>query len=611
MFHNPKFLYCFLIIWIYQLSFAQENTKPVDSAKMYISIEKYSKKNKFTTFMHKLIFEPVVKQKKNRKHSPKTITKKYSKSEGKIIREINITTLDPFGYSEIDTTRKPKSFSNKTGNFLHIKTNNLAIKNLLLIKKNEPLDSLLVKESERLIRSQRYIRRVLVNVVPVAQSSDSVDVFIRVMDSWTIIPDLLISPSKYNFRLTERNFLGTGHEFSNSYTKSLNTNQYAFETNYFIPNVLNTFVGIHLNYEKYLDGNYFKSINIERPFYSPYTRWAGGVNLGQQLNKLIIAEDNPIIETQNFKYNFEDYWAGVAFQIFKGNSEHDRATNFITTVRYFNKKYVEKPILSPEKSAIYSDEKLYLISFGISSRKYVQDKYVFNFNVTEDIAKGFVYSITSGTLTRNNEEKFYAGAKFAKGNYFEFGYLGGNIEYGTFFKHGKTIQSTAVFQLIYFTNLLETGKWKFRQFIKPQLIIGNNQIDESPYKLTLNGDTGIQGFNSETLFGSKKLLVTFQTQAYPSWRVIGFHLNPYFIYSMGMIGQNQIGFTQSKLYSQIGLGFIISNEYLVFSSFQLSFSYYPIITADGNSTFKSNAIRTGDFGLQDFEIGKPSLVQPQ
>ena len=57
-----------------------------------------------------------------------------------------------------------------------------------LIKKNKPLDSLLVKESERLIRTQRYINRVDISPKLIPNSPDSVDVNIRVLDSWSLIP---------------------------------------------------------------------------------------------------------------------------------------------------------------------------------------------------------------------------------------------------------------------------------------------------------------------------------------------------------------------------------------------------------------------------------------
>jgi hypothetical protein len=41
---------------------------------------------------------------------------------------------------------------------------------------------------------------------PKATPYDSVDVYVRVLDSWSLIPDLSSSTSKSKFHLTEKNF---------------------------------------------------------------------------------------------------------------------------------------------------------------------------------------------------------------------------------------------------------------------------------------------------------------------------------------------------------------------------------------------------------------------
>jgi hypothetical protein len=594
------------MLFCYQLSCAQENEIKKDSSKGYRDIEKYSKKRKFTKFIHKLIFNPVAKKAPKKQRSKKIKPQNYSKYEGKIIRNIEITTLDPFGYSDSDSTQKPKIFVQKAGNLLHLKTKNLAIRNLLLLKKNKPLDTLLVKESERLVRSQRFTRSVTTEMKII--SEDSVDVFIRVLDSWSLVPDVSSSTSKSKFYLKEKNIFGLGHEFSNSYTKSLTSQENGYSVNYFIPTIRNTFISTRLNYEIDLNRNYSKFINIERPFFSAFARWAAGVTLGQNLNKNVSLDVNQVEVVQNSKFNYQDYWAGHAFQIFKGNSEYSRTTNFVTSARFFNRNFTETPFINLDSLNIYSSEKLYLISLGITSRKFTQDKYIFNFNIVEDVASGFVYNLTTGYQKKFDDYKFYAGGRIALGDYFKFGYLSGNLEFGTFLEMGKTNQTTTSLRLVYFTNLQEIGKWKFRQFIKPQLIIGNNRLDSNYDKLTLNGaNNGIDGFNSPSLFGTKKLLMTVQSQAYSPWRLIGFRLNPYVSYTAGMLGQKDINFSRSKLYSQLSFGVIISNDFLIFSSFQFSMSYYPNIP-DGNSIFQTNSISTSDFGLQNFEIAKPSLI---
>jgi hypothetical protein len=597
---------CILILFSNQGVFAQENQIQKDSAKGYRALEKYSKKRKFTKFIHKLIFHSVETEKITKNSYQKITTKNYTPFEGKIIRNIHIKTLDPFGHSETDSLKSPKNFAEKVGNALHIKTKQLAIKNLLLIKKNLPLDSLLMKESERLIRSKRFTRSVSAEMKIVNQ--DSVDVYFTILDSWSLEPDISPSANKTKFYLKERNFFGLGHELANSYTKSLTSKQFGYSFNYFVPTIKNSFISTRLKYETDFNRNYDKSVTIERPFFSAFTRWAGGIKIGQNLSKVNALDIKEVERIQNTKFNFQDYWAGYSLQINKGNSEYDRTTNFITNARYFKKNYSDTPFINADSLNIYNEEKLYLVSFGITSRKFTQDKYIFNFNVVEDVASGFVYSLTTGYQKKYDEYKFYAGGKMTLGRFYKFGYLSWNLEFGTFLDLGKTNQTATSLQLIYFTNLQEYGNWKFRHFIQPQIIIGNNRLNSNFDKLSLNEDrNGIEGFRSDTLFGTKKLLMTLQSQGYSPWRLLGFRLNPYMSYTAGMLGQETKGFNSSKLYSQISMGLIISNDFLIFSSFQFSLSYYPNIP-DRNSIFKTNALSTSDFGLQNFEITKPSLI---
>jgi hypothetical protein len=423
-------------------------------------------------------------------------------------------------------------------------------------------------------------------------------------------PDFTLSGSKSTFFFRERNFVGTGHEFATYLSKNLDGGDQGFGANYTIPTIKNTYIRTTLSYERDFDNNYKQFVNIERPFYSPVTKWAGGIYLDQVFEKeqAVNSSTDTIL---NSKSRVKDFWGGHSISIFKGNTEFERFTNFVVSARFLNKEYSELPILGIDSLGVFSKENLSLISFGISSRKYTQDKYIFNFNITEDIASGYTFSITTGSQNKNQSNRMYFGARAAYGNYFSFGYLSSNLEYGTFFEGRMTVQSAYNFNITYFSNLLDTGKWKFRQFIKPQAIIGTKRIDSNTDKITLNGENGIAGFNSSKIFGTKKLLLTFQTQGYSPWQVIGFRLNPFINYTLGMIGQPGKGFSNSKLYSEFGVGVIISNDYLVFSNFQFSLSFFPILPEDASNSYKSNSLKTYDFGLQEFDIAKPLLVRYQ
>ncbi|RTZ10864.1 hypothetical protein EKM05_02940 [Flavobacterium sp. GSP27] len=600
---KQKLILFFLIVCCHQISFSQVNQKEKDSAGVYKKIQSYSKKNKFTTLVHKLVFRPVTIKKTKKK----VIPKKYETFEGKTIRNITIITLDPFGYSDIDTARAPKNWAERTGNRIHIKTKKLAIKNVLLITKNTPFDSLLVKESERLIRAQRYISRVDVTPQLIQNSPDSVDVTFRVLDTWSIIPKGSISSSRTNFELNDRNFLGTGHEFKNEFKNRFSDGKSAYGLSYSVPNVQNTFIQTTLNYRIDLDNYYSKSLNVDRPFYSAFTKWAGGIYIDQQFRKDTLADVNSVFTYQNFKYNSQDLWLGRAFSIFKGRTENQRTTNLILAGRFLNIKYLESPTILYDATDFYSSEKLALFGIGISSRKFVQDNYVFKNGIIEDVPIGKIYSITSGYQYKNNLGRLYLAARAAFGNYYKWGFLSANVEIGTFFEKSITQQTAFSFQANYFTNLMSLGKWKWRQFIKPQVIIGTNRVNIIGDQLNINENYGLRGFNSAQ-YGTQKALLTIQTQAYAPWDLWGFRINPYCNYSIAVLGNPNKGLTQSKAYSKIGIGCIINNDFLVFSAFQISLSYYPSIPGNGENIFKTNAIETTDFGFQDFELTKPRTV---
>lgn len=594
----------FLLVFSYcPLSFSQVGQVKEDSSAVYKDIQTYSKKNKFTKLLHKLIFEPVnVKRKKKR-----VLPRIQQKFEGKIIRNITIETLDPFGYSDTDSNREPKNWAEKTGNRIHLKTKKLAIRNLLLFRENKPLDSLLINESARLIRSQKYIRSVRIDLKLSEKNSDSVDVFIRAIDSWSLIPKGSVSSSRSSFELNEKNFMGIGHEFKNKFINRFSDGKNAYNLDYTVPNIKNSFIKTTFKYNIDLDNYYGKSIDINRPFYSPFAKWAGGIYFDQQFRKDTLQDTNLVYAQQNFKYNSQDYWIGHAFSIFKGNTEKNRTTNLIVSGRYLNINYIESPTIAYDPVDFYSSEKLFLSGIGITSRKFIQDKYIFRNGIIEDVPIGKIYGITGGYQYKNHKGRFYLGGQASFGNYYDWGFLSTNFEIGTFFDKSSTSQTTFSFQANYFTHPIELGKWKLRQFIKPQVIIGLNRLDAIGDQLTINKNYGIQGFNS-AVYGTKKMMLTLQTQAYSPWDLWGFRLNPYFNYSIALLGNDQIGLLDSKAYSKIGIGLIINNDFLVFSSFQLSLSYYPSIPGSGQNIFKTNAFETSDFGFQDFELAKPRTV---
>jgi hypothetical protein len=596
----------------------------------YKAIETYSNKSKLTRFVHHLIFKPV-DPKTGQKVTKSRIrkTKPYRKAEGKIVRAIFITTLDPFGYNIQDTSIHPATFPSRAANSLHIKTQPAIIHNLLLFKKNEPYDSLLVNESMRLIRSQKYIRDVSFYSLPTSKKTDSVDVYIRVSDIWSLVPAFSRSESTMSMGLTDNNFVGMGSRLHADIQRNSYEDYTVTRVSYLIPNIRRSYISLNIqnlfpgnndmvkNYEfqrsyyspvtsnlQYLfaeNKDIVRSIELKRLFYSPLAKWAGGIFLGQ----MILPQSYTSQDTIRFlsaKTNIQDYWGARSWQLFRGYWANGRITSLVLSGRILTTRY---PGRAPEaiKANVFRNENSYFSGIGITSRNYVQDKYIFNFGKVEDIPVGRAFGLTVGVNTQETT-RLYLGLNVSWGNYYHFGYLTTNLEYGTFKGQNGFQQGVFAGRINYFTRLLTIGNWKIRQFARPTLIFG---INRSPTD-NLTFSEGMKGFEDLKYSATQMMVLTLQTQSYSPLDLLGFNFGPYIFTSLGMLGNETSGFSKSHLYSLFGFGVLIKNNYLTFNIFQISVTFYPYVPGRGYNIFKTNAYKTSDYGFRDFEISKPGVV---
>ena len=609
---NQKII-AILIFWftLYSNSFSQVSPEEKeDTAKIYRNIETISKKNKYTKFIHSLIFKPVSPVPKEKKKTKKKVNKNFRVAEKKIIRNIDIITIDPFGLNINDTSIKATNFFAKAGNKVHVTSRKLTVKNLLLFKINDPFDSLIIKESERLIRSQNYVRDVNIVVRLTNTKPDSVNISVFVQDLWSIKFNGNISGSQSGVNITDRNFAGLGYQLQHAIVIYNDKRDPAFETNYFIKNIRNSFINSNIQYKVNSD-NYLMRFNIDRPFYSSFARWAGGILFDQQFHVDSAVSINNNFEYQNIKLNTQDYWIGKAWQIKPGDNEYLRSTNFVLAGRFARQRYIERPNINIITPLLFSNEKLLLLSAGINTRIYLQDKFIFNYGVTEDVPTGKVYSLTAGFQNKGGFSRGYGGFKVSWGDYYDWGYFSNSIEYGTFFRNRILEQGTIKQEILYFTNLIPLGRWNFRQFIKPSIVLGLHRISDD--RIYIRADSislNILVNENELIWtGQHRFAINLQTQSYAPWNVFGFRFGPYAALSFVILTQK--GFKSNRLFTQFDLGILIKNEFLLFNYFQLSLSFNPVLPGGKYNEFRANAYQTYDFGFTGFDIGKPAVVKYQ
>ena len=598
-------LFCFFLTFS---AFAQVKENVKDSAKIYQDIHDRSQKSKFNKLVYKLLFRPsalssdVPVSKKNN-YNEGIIANKAS---GKVIRKITIETFDPFGFSIKNDAKVPRNGVDRFGNSIHIKTKEFTIRNLLLFKKNDRCDSLLLKETERLIRSQRYVREVTVLPVLLESSSDSIDVKIRVLDSWSLIPNGSLSATQSSVKVTERNILGFGHQISGEISNKFGTNDQSRYAQYSVSNIKSSFIRLDLAYAKEFNMDNKRSVIITRPFYSVVAKNAGGIELeNRRITEFFPVSDSIVgIPT---KFEFVEYWYGRAFKINGERTFNQKTTNLIVAFSYNRKAFSSQPSSLFDATRFFSTEKNSLGYLGISRQRFYQDKFIFNYDITEDIPYGENAALVMGYQKKAGRYRLYSGFSFSQGKKYAFGYLSNFVEWGSFFHQGVAEQTAFKLGSNYISPLLYIGKWKLRQFIKPTYIWGNNRDASFKDQLTLNNYYGIDGFNNR-ITGTQKWLVSLQTQTYMPGVWNGFRFSPYVNISMGSLA-NKNALFDNRVYSKFSIGVQINNDYLVFNSFQISLSYYPSIPFEGDNLFKTNSFENTDLTITDFQLGKPAYIR--
>ena len=103
-------------------------------------------------------------------------------------------------------------------------------------------------------------------------SPNCVDISIRALNVWSIIPKGSIVISRLSFGLNDRNFLGSGHVLNNKVRNRFSDGKTAGNVFYSIPNIKNKFIRTKISYHIDLPNYYANSIDVDRPFYSPLTK---------------------------------------------------------------------------------------------------------------------------------------------------------------------------------------------------------------------------------------------------------------------------------------------------------------------------------------------------
>ena len=581
--------------------------------KIDSTLFKVAKKSKITYWLFSNIYEIPSNDKIIKDDEvilvPKDITYKY---QGKIIRKIVVKSLDPFGTDVEDTLIKRRGQLADIGNAISFSTRNGVIRNLLLFKTGERLDALSIRESERLLRTQNYIRdaRIFIpnkNIL----TNDSVDIIVVVQERFSLNASFTSSTNQGEIQLYQNNFFGTGNKIRQGgkidYNK-LNLSSYNGE-----------FKNVNI-YKTYIDASLFYDVNqyrktqgflIDRTFFSPLTKWAGSLSRVMTQEKFyydqILNKQIPV----NIKYNTTDLWLGRSIPLGNGNDEAFRSSSLVIAGRFSNTRFIQRDTTNLAPIINLNNKIFYLGSIGFSSRRYYKDRKLFRFGNTEDIPEGRSFSFVGGFLDEGSVPFYYTGIKFSSGQHIEnIGYLAGSIEYGTFYSKYIAQRGVLTIDGSYFSDLWKLkSKWTMRQFIYAKMTNGLNR--EANELVNLNGSTndGLYGFQSNLVEGRNKFILKFESIIYTPFNYAGTNIAAVVFAGFGMLS-NPIASNVSDrtIYQAYGLGFLIRKENLVVNTIRLSIGFYPNIPFNSGNDYRFNPYSISQFNLRDFDVSKPQLA---
>jgi hypothetical protein len=579
---------------------------PADTTGFYHDLYHYSKDKKWLYVFYRTLFNVPQNPESQQVHQQPVDQNAHAEYRGKIIRKITIISLDPFGRSIRDTSVKPDKFIQKAGNALHFNTRISAIRSYLLFETGEPLIPLKLSESERLLRNSRFIRDAVIRVSPAEGSSGEVDVTVITQDLWTLTVSTVVTSDRLKVRLTEHDMFGLGHRFSNRVVTPLpdiTDRNPEFSGNYLIPNIRNSYISAEVNY-LFNDRESTKGIHLLRPFYSPLTKYAGGITYENSAVNDSLSIPGSGYRAYRYKLNETGLWMGRSFPLRKGETREELSTRLVITAGYTRFRYPELSTNSDEVRNVFSPVDLVLAGIGYSNRKYFTDRYIFQFGEKEDIPSGRIFRVTPGYEIRSERGSVYLGLEAGASGYLNNGsYVSSSWGVSSFFYEGAAERGLFRGDVFWFSPLQGGDRWKIRWFGNVNLTGGLNRLTNEV--IALNSGDWIPGYRSSYPVGTTRLAANITMVLFNPFQFIGFRISPVVFAGAGMIGDSSTPIHESKLYKGIGGGFAFTNVYLVQSDFKILFGYYPDITGDQT---RLSSFDAWEFQFRDFDFGRPGVM---
>lgn len=421
------------------------------------------------------------------------------KYQGVTIGRISIVTLPIFNEYDERENNPVYRFINR----IHSPTQSYVIKRQLLIKEGEQLQVRLIKESERIVRDNRYLSDAV--IIPHQVCGESLDLLVIARELWTLLPKLFFSrkggDNKYGLTLEDENILGSGNTLFLEFIHDRERDTTA--VGYRTKQLFGTRVKLNAVYSDTTDG-LNKELEISRPFYSLDTPWSLGGKFSERVFKESLEAFNQPIS--NFRHYENEYLISAGYSKGLIDNYTQRYVFGFTRSENLFEALDNTPVTLPANRVLAYPWFQYSIT---------EDNFAIYNNLnalyrTEDVPVGVEFSALLGYAdeTFNSELSQWV---------FEFNYEDTPLtRKNHLLKSELTMEGFWDREIEDFTNTVSTIKlsyfWlmakKHRAFAKITYDHGTNLTAD--HLLPLGGEEGLRGYPNEYLLGDERLLINIE-----------------------------------------------------------------------------------------------------
>lgn len=505
----------------------------------------------------------------------------FRQYQGKIIRKIIIHHIG-FERNINDTTKyRVVNTVTRVANSLHVDTKVKVIRNNLFFKANRPLDPYKLSDNERYLRDLPFILDARIVVKPIRGNRDQVDVIVYTRDVFSIGGSLSAkSKTGVEYRVYDANLSGWGQRMEYRSVVDIMReprfgHQILYSKNSMYGSLINgtvSFTQLNTGVSRGLENENALYFKLDRPLVSPYTRWAGGLELSRNWSENVYSKTDTVF--RNYGYFEKNLWVGYNIGI--KNRVENRNRYFIA-IRTYGQSFYDRPEQPEEEMNItYNNEQFVLGAFTFYNQNFYRTKYVYGFGRTEDVPYGTRMSFLFGQTKQINRVRPYIGVEIERsifhkrGDFMEYAFRVGGYEFENDLQD-VTVQVSANL----FSRLMIFKGLKIRQSLGGSYASILKRNFEP--LLRIDNDFGIERFRSDSAIGTQRLGLSFETAVYIRPTLLGFHFAPFVFADMAMVSPQHAVLTRQKPYFGLGGGVRTRNENLIFGTVELRMYYFPRI----------------------------------